>query len=69
MDCLFISPPHPRQNSYVETLLPRYDGGWEVGPWGDLYRGNEVMRMEPSWVGLVPLSESQELAVALCSTP
>ena len=49
------------QNSYVEILIPTW---WylEMGPLGV----NKVMRVKPSWMGLVPLQEeARELVSSL----
>lgn len=44
---MFVSLRHPK--SYMEALTPHVTA--EVGP----LRGDEVMTVGPTWMGLVPL--------------
>ena len=51
---MFVSSSKKKPKSYVETLLPSVMalGDRAFGKW---LRLDEVTRVEPSWMGLVPL--------------
>ena len=57
----------PQQNSYVETLPPN-EMVWGGGAFGRGLELDEVMRVEPSWMGLVPSKESQKSLLPLSAS-